>query len=106
MINIDHKMNQSRTQILCQYKITDCPPLIFLFSLFVSFLIPCFKHILIVISEIGTGFYVEKKSSETNEFLERKLKIVDANSENITKAVQATSQNIDRYVAFFYYREK
>lgn len=40
--------------------------------------------------EIGTGFYVEKKPSETNEFLERKLKIVDANSENITKAVQAT----------------
>ena len=41
-------------------------------------------------SEIGTGFYVEKKPSETNEFLDRKLKIVDANSENITKAVQAT----------------
>jgi prefoldin subunit 5 len=41
-------------------------------------------------SEIGTGFYVEKKPSETNDFLDRKLKIVDANSENITKAVQAT----------------
>jgi len=40
--------------------------------------------------EIGTGFYVEKKPSETNDFLDRKLKIVDANSENITKAVQAT----------------
>jgi len=45
--------------------------------------------------EIGTGFYVEKESRETNAFLDRKLKIVDANSENITKAVQATRQNID-----------
>lgn len=45
--------------------------------------------------EIGTGFYVEKKPSETNEFLNRKLNIVDANSENITKAVQATRQNLD-----------
>lgn len=47
-------------------------------------------------SEIGTGFYVEKKPSETTDFLDRKLKIVDANSENITKAVQAT-----RYVQIF-----
>ena len=47
-------------------------------------------------SEIGTGFYVEKKPSETTDFLDRKLKIVDANSENITRAVQAT-----RYVQFF-----
>ncbi len=33
---------------------------------------------------------MEKKPSETNDFLDRKLKIVDANSENITKAVAAT----------------
>lgn len=46
-------------------------------------------------SEIGTGFYVEKKPSDTNDFLDRKLKIVDANSENITMAVQAT-----RYVTY------
>ena len=45
--------------------------------------------------EIGTGFYVEKSSKDTNAFLERKLKIVDMNSENITKAVQATRSNLE-----------
>jgi len=45
--------------------------------------------------EIGTGFYVEKTAAETHKFLDRKLKIVDSNSENITMAVQATRQNID-----------
>ena len=45
--------------------------------------------------ELGTGFYVEKSSKDTTAFLERKLKIVDANSENITKAVQATRQNLE-----------
>lgn len=52
-------------------------------------------------SEIGTGFYVEKKPSDTNDFLDRKLKIVDANSENITMAVQAT-----RYVQYIGYSVK
>lgn len=32
--------------------------------------------------ELGTGYYVEKSSGETVEFLDRKIKIVDANSEN------------------------
>ena len=45
--------------------------------------------------EIGTGFYVEKTAKDTNAFLERKLKIVDMNSENITKAIQATRQNVE-----------
>jgi prefoldin alpha subunit len=45
--------------------------------------------------EMGTGFYVEKTSKDTAAFLDRKLKLVDANSENISKAVQATRQNIE-----------
>ena len=45
--------------------------------------------------EIGTGFYVEKTSKETTAFLDRKLKLVDVNSENITKALQATRQNLE-----------
>jgi prefoldin alpha subunit len=45
--------------------------------------------------DIGTGFYVEKTAKDTNAFLERKLRLVDANSENIAKAVQATRQNIE-----------
>lgn len=46
--------------------------------------------------ELGTGFYAEKSSKETKGFLERKLKIVDANSENLTKAISATRQNIEQ----------
>ena len=45
--------------------------------------------------DIGTGFYVEKTAKETTGFLDRKLKIVDANSDNITKAVTSTRQNIE-----------
>jgi prefoldin alpha subunit len=45
--------------------------------------------------EVGTGFYVEKSSKDTTAFLDRKLRLVDANSENITKAVQVTRQNIE-----------
>jgi prefoldin alpha subunit len=44
--------------------------------------------------DIGTGFYVEKTSKETTQYLERKLRIVDANSDNITKAVEATRSNV------------
>mmetsp|Transcript_130514 Transcript_130514/g.194337 ORF Transcript_130514/g.194337 Transcript_130514/m.194337 type:complete len:170 (-) Transcript_130514:58-567(-) len=45
--------------------------------------------------DIGTGFYVEKSSKDTNSFLDRKLKLVDANSENIAKAIQVTRQNLE-----------
>uniref|UniRef100_A0A7S1CZJ6 Prefoldin subunit 5 n=1 Tax=Cyclophora tenuis TaxID=216820 RepID=A0A7S1CZJ6_CYCTE len=45
--------------------------------------------------EIGTGFYVEKSSKDTCAFLDRKLKLVDANSENITKAIQVTRRNVE-----------
>jgi prefoldin alpha subunit len=45
--------------------------------------------------DLGTGFYVEKNSKDTTSFLDRKLKIVDANSENVTTAVQVTRQNIE-----------
>jgi prefoldin alpha subunit len=44
--------------------------------------------------DIGTGFYVEKTSQQTTEFLSRKLKLVDANSENITLAVQTLQGNL------------
>lgn len=45
--------------------------------------------------ELGTGYFAEKSSKDTTAFLDRKLKIVDANSENVTKVVQATRQNIE-----------
>jgi|UPI000581B561 prefoldin alpha subunit len=45
--------------------------------------------------ELGTGFYVEKGSKDALLFLDRKMKLVDANSDNVTKAVQATNQNLE-----------
>lgn len=45
--------------------------------------------------ELGTGYYCEKSAKETAAFLGRKLKIVDANSENATKVIQITRQNLD-----------
>jgi prefoldin alpha subunit len=45
--------------------------------------------------ELGTGYFVQKSSNETLAFLNRKMKLVDANSENVTKAVQATNHNLE-----------
>lgn len=45
--------------------------------------------------ELGTGYFVEKTAKDTNAFIGRKLKIVDANSENVTKVIQVTRQNLD-----------
>uniref|UniRef100_A0A6U3Q704 Prefoldin subunit 5 n=1 Tax=Ditylum brightwellii TaxID=49249 RepID=A0A6U3Q704_9STRA len=48
-----------------------------------------------IIVELGTGFYVEKSNKEAHAFLERKIKIVDSNSENIVKVIQVTRQNVE-----------
>jgi prefoldin alpha subunit len=45
--------------------------------------------------EIGTGFFVEKSSKDTSGFLDRKLKLVDANSDNCTKMIQVTQTNLE-----------
>ena len=45
--------------------------------------------------ELGTGYYADKSFSETIHFLNRKLKLVEANTENIAQALEATRQNID-----------
>mmetsp|Transcript_33027 Transcript_33027/g.72434 ORF Transcript_33027/g.72434 Transcript_33027/m.72434 type:complete len:166 (-) Transcript_33027:260-757(-) len=47
-----------------------------------------------VMVELGTGFYVERSSKDATGFLERRKKIVDANSENISTVVQTTQQNV------------
>ena len=49
--------------------------------------------------ELGTGYYAEKSCSDTKEFIDRKAKIVQANSDNLTKAIQATQQNVQSIVA-------
>jgi len=45
--------------------------------------------------ELGTGFYAEKSSKDCSAFLQRKLKLVDANSDNVTKAIQNCRQNTE-----------
>jgi prefoldin alpha subunit len=45
--------------------------------------------------ELGTGYYVEKTSKDTEAFLDRKMRLVDANTQNIATALQATSSNME-----------
>jgi prefoldin alpha subunit len=49
--------------------------------------------------DLGTGFYVEKSSKDTTAFLDRKLRLVDLNSDNIAQAVQSTRLNIENLAA-------
>lgn len=45
--------------------------------------------------ELGTGFFAETSAKDCSAFLQRKLKLVDANSENVTQAIQASRQNME-----------
>jgi prefoldin alpha subunit len=45
--------------------------------------------------ELGTGFYAQKTVKECSAFLQRKLRLVDQNSENITVAIQNARQNLE-----------
>jgi prefoldin alpha subunit len=40
--------------------------------------------------DLGTGYYVEKSHQETMEFLDRKIRLVDANSDNSTFATSSS----------------
>jgi prefoldin alpha subunit len=48
-----------------------------------------------VMVELGTGFYVEKNVKQAQELLDRKIKLVDVNSENIMEAIAATRRNVE-----------
>lgn len=48
-----------------------------------------------VMIDLGTGFYCEKSAKEALAYVERRAKLVDRNSENITQAMQATRQNLE-----------
>jgi prefoldin alpha subunit len=45
--------------------------------------------------DLGTGYYCTKTASETIEFIQRKMQIVDTNSDHLTQAIQTTRQNLD-----------
>jgi prefoldin alpha subunit len=44
--------------------------------------------------DLGTGYYVEKSHQETMEFLDRKIRLVDANSDNSTFAISSSSLGV------------
>lgn len=48
-----------------------------------------------ILVELGAGFFVEKSSKDAIKVLERKQKIVDANSENVLAAAEASSRNVE-----------
>lgn len=48
-----------------------------------------------VMVELGTGFYAEKQAKDAQSFLQRKMKLVDVNSENIMEAITATRKNVE-----------
>lgn len=47
-----------------------------------------------VLVELGAGFFVEKNSKDALKVLERKGKVVDANSDNIMTAAEACARNV------------
>lgn len=47
-----------------------------------------------VFVELGAGFFVEKSAKDAIKVLERKGKVVDANSENVLAAAEASSRNV------------
>lgn len=48
-----------------------------------------------ILVELGAGFFVEKSAKDAVKVLERKAKVVDANSENVMMAAEATSRNVE-----------
>jgi prefoldin alpha subunit len=48
-----------------------------------------------ILVELGAGFFVEKSAKDAVKVLERKGKVVDANSENVLAAAEASSRNVE-----------
>jgi prefoldin alpha subunit len=45
--------------------------------------------------ELGTGYYVEMNGKDTLAYLDRKMRLVEVNSENITTVIHGTRRNIE-----------
>jgi prefoldin alpha subunit len=45
--------------------------------------------------DLGTGYYVEKSSKDTLAYLDRKMRLVDVNSENVQSVIQGTRRNLE-----------
>lgn len=48
-----------------------------------------------VMVELGTGYFVEKPVKQAQEFLERKAKLVNVNSENLMEVITVTRKNVE-----------
>lgn len=48
-----------------------------------------------VMVELGTGYYVEKTAKDASSFLDRKNKLVDANSDNIMQVISNSKRNVE-----------
>jgi len=48
-----------------------------------------------VMVELGTGFYVEKTVKDAQALLDRKIKLVDVNSDNIREVIMVTRRNLE-----------
>mmetsp|Transcript_12274 Transcript_12274/g.22996 ORF Transcript_12274/g.22996 Transcript_12274/m.22996 type:complete len:171 (+) Transcript_12274:190-702(+) len=48
-----------------------------------------------VMVELGTGYFVEKPVKQAHDFLERKAKLVNVNSDNLMEVISGTRKNID-----------
>jgi prefoldin alpha subunit len=48
-----------------------------------------------VLVELGTGFYVDKSNKDAQALLDRKIKLVDVNAENIFEIMDATRKNLE-----------
>lgn len=48
--------------------------------------------------ELGTGYFAEKTSKETLAYLDRKSRLVNANSENVSTVIQGTRRNLEALV--------
>jgi prefoldin alpha subunit len=47
-----------------------------------------------ILVELGAGFFVEKSAKDAMKVLERKGRLVDANSDNVMAALEASSMNV------------
>jgi prefoldin alpha subunit len=48
-----------------------------------------------VMVELGTGYFVEKPVKQAHDFLDRKTKLVNVNSENLMEVITVTRKNIE-----------
>lgn len=52
-----------------------------------------------VMIELGTGFYAEKSMDDAMAFIDRKIALIQQNSDSVMKVIQGTKKNVDNITA-------